>query len=155
MLGLLNHGREIRPLLNFERTNVAYDIRKPLERLQCHERRKQIRHVFLIVGVEAALNASEAVFFEGGGYVGVSLRYPFRVMRLGILDDQIKCDCEHGLGFQWVGADLGDWQFGGLTVLRYGNHTGRPADFLNQVGGAELAESAHLTDCWCDRCMLP
>ena len=57
----LDHGSEVRPLLNAEGANVSHRLREPRPGSQRLNGEKQVRHVFVVSHVQTALYALEAV----------------------------------------------------------------------------------------------
>lgn len=52
--------------------------------------KEQVRHVFVISDVEAALYAAKTKFIEDGTYISIGLLNPSRVMLFCIGHNQIK-----------------------------------------------------------------
>lgn len=112
----LHHRREIGPLLNPERADIAHGLREPGPRAQGLDRRKEVRHVFVLGDVEAALNAAKTVIAQNGADFGVGLRHAFGVVGLGFGDRQVKGDGIRSARFRMI-QDSGEPVFGMLASL--------------------------------------
>ncbi len=82
-------------MLDAESPDVPNYLGEPRQGLQSIHRQQQVREVFTLAVVDAALSPKKPVLFEDAGDVAIGLQGPLRVMLPRVRNGKIEGNREH------------------------------------------------------------